>query len=193
MDILKYVTRPLFSAFLFCGLFFPPPAQAEDAAALQLYEQKIKAGLIYNFLKYTEWPPEKMSKDTPSVVICILGAHDPFNGYLEPIEERTVNQHPIRLRHVFGTEDTAACHLLFISEIEREHWSQLRRALADKNILTVGDFDGFANDGGMIQFGNKDNHIYVELNVNAISSAHLTIYNNLRRLARTSQPPSPGP
>jgi len=172
-------------------LVFSFPAGAQEADSLQLSEQKIKAGLIYNFLKYTEWPADKKPEGDAPTIVCILGNEDPFSGYLEPIAAKTVHRHSVTLRHVSSTSDTGACHLLFVSAAEKQHWKELQTFLAGKHVLTVGDFPGFADEGGMIELGSREDHVYIELNVKAISQAQLVIYNELRRLSSTTQASPP--
>lgn len=170
--------------FLYLTLcLFCAQAQAQEEQELQLYAQKIKAGLVYNFLKYTEWPSAKMGSNSSPVVVCIFGREDPFEGYLLPMNGRTVSQRTISVRYVSEISDTAACHLVVVSSEEKERWPQLRSFLANKSVLTVGDFRGFLDTGGMIQFGSRNNRISVELNMEAVSAANLLIYDSLRRLA----------
>ena len=157
-------------------------ALAQERNELQLEEQKIKAGLIYNFLKYTAWPANKTSE----LVVCILGSEDPFNGYLQPIEGRTVNQKSIVLRHVSSAQDAEKCDMLFIGAAEQAQWPILQKNLSHTSVLTVGDFNGFANDGGMIEFGANDNRIQIDLNSGAVDAAHLRVGEGLRRMAKTT-------
>lgn len=159
------------------------PCIAEN---LELQEQEIKAGLLYNFLKYTEWPviPSSMT-------VCIYG-EDPFSGYLQPIAGRSVNQHDISLRTVHTVDGTGTCQLLFVNSDEREHWPELRKFLADKPVLTVSDFDTFAGSGGMIEFGRKNDHISVALNIDAITAAHLRVGERLLKLVTVVHPSSQG-
>jgi hypothetical protein len=173
---------------LLAGGIFLSLLSTAEAQSLQLYEQKIKAGLVYNFLKYTEWPSSKMTKDTPAVIVCIFGQEDPFDGYLSPIEERTVQQKPITLKYISDGADINSCHMLYIGASDKAHWPQLQTAAGNKGILTVGDFSGFTDSGGMIQLGNKNNRVYVELNIAAITTAHLHIYDTLRRIATITHP-----
>jgi hypothetical protein len=187
MQILRY--RIACAVVILALLMQPLFAFAAEQSQLQLSEQKIKAGLIYNFLKYTEWPP---SKTEGPLVVCIFGSEDPFSGYLNPIEERTVNQRTITVRHVSSIEKTDSCHMLFISGDEQAQWPALHRFLADKSVLTVGDFDGFSKAGGMIEFGAEENRIQIGLNIQAVTEAHLRIYDSLRKLAKTTHPSSPG-
>ena len=165
---------------------------AEEQSQLQLSEQKIKAGLIYNFLKYTEWPLTKTVDTSAPLVICVYGAEDPFDGYLQPIEERTVNQRIITIRHISNTEQMASCHMLFLGSDEQAQWPALHSFLANKSVLTVGDFTGFTNAGGMIELTTEDNRVQIQLNIESVAAAHLHIYDSLRRLAKTTQPSSRG-
>jgi hypothetical protein len=184
--------RKIFAVFLTAMLMLPLCSFAQEQSQLQLSEQKIKAGLIYNFLKYTEWPAARFITPSSPITICIFGAEDPFNGYLQPIEDRTVNQRPVKLRHVSRAEDTVTCHMLFIGSDDQAQWPVLRKALDNKSVLTVGDFTGFTQAGGMIEFNTEENRIQIGLNLEAVGAARLRIYDNLRRLAKTTQTPSSG-
>ena len=188
----RKIRKIIIAAFVVAMMLLPIRSFAEKQDQLQLSEQKIKAGLIYNFLKYTEWPSEKMARPAAPLVVCILGTGDPFDGYLQPIEGRTVNQRIIKLRHLSSTADAEGCNMLFIGSDEQAQWPALHGFLANKSILTVADFSGFSHAGGMIEFGTEDNRIQVWLNIEAVTSAHLRIYDSLRRLAKATNPPSPG-
>lgn len=156
------------------------PARAQES--VQLVEQEIKAGLLYNFLKYTAWPQERDKAANASIVVCLLGG-DPFAGRLQPMAGRTVNQHTIELRNLGGIEDAGPCSLLFVHGDEKPRWAQLSRALAAKPLLTVSDFPGFTDLGGMIEFTRTGNRIGVKINTGAVAAAHLQVEDRLLRLA----------
>jgi hypothetical protein len=147
--------------------------------SIQMMEQSIKAGLLYNFLKYTEWPQEDPAASTATV--CIFGK-DPFRGSLQPMTKRTVNQRPIALRRMDDIQETAGCHLLFVNADEKAQWPQLSEFLAEKSVLTVSDMGEFASLGGMIEFGQKDDRIDVRINMEALTSARLQVQERLLSL-----------
>jgi hypothetical protein len=183
----------LIRKFFVCALFLLTVANPQSLYAadnLELAEQEIKAGLLYNFLKYTQWPAASMEKSS-SMIVCIFG-DDPFGGYLKPMSGRTVNQREITLREVSDIKDTQNCHLLFINADKKELWPELNAFLAGKGILTVSDFSGFVASGGIIQFGRKDNRIHVELNMDAATKAGLTIHERLLKLVTVVRAPSAG-
>ncbi len=177
---MAHLNKPVraFLALLF-AIGFSVSALADDN--VQLVEQEIKAGLLYNFLKYTQWP-ETHAQGAGNVVVCLLGG-DPFDGHLQPMAGRTVNQHAIEIRSLHNAQDASACSLLFVHANERPNWPQLQKTLAGKDVLTVSDFDGFAASGGMIEFIHADNRIGIKINVDAVNAAHLTVQDRLLKLA----------
>jgi len=155
-------------------------AQVHAADGLHLQEQQIKAGLLYNFLKYTNFPTPSFT-NPGTITICVFG-DDPFSGDLQPIAGRTVNQREIVLRSIHDIDAMANCQLLFVNEDEKSRWPRLHAALAGKNVLTVSDFENFTAHGGMIEFGHADNHIRVNLNMEALTAAGLRVEDRLLRL-----------
>lgn len=155
---------------------------AQAAESLQLVEQEIKAGLLYNFLKYTEWPQSPGGVANAPIVVCLMGG-DPFAGRLQPMSGRTVNQHVIEIRSISGIETATACSLLFVHANEKSQWPAMHMALMAKPLLTVSDFQGFTDSGGMIEFTRVDNRIGVKINADALATAHLQVEDRLLKLA----------
>lgn len=154
----------------------PMPAAAQTD--LRLAEQDIKAGLLYNFLRYTDWG----AAPAQTMVVCVYGA-DPFGGRLDRMEGRTVNQRRIDIRAARTFPDINACDLVYVNADQRAQWPQLRTHLAGRRVLTVSDFDGFSRSGGMIEFTRERNRVAVNINVAAVEAAHLTVHERLLRLA----------
>ena len=148
-----------------------------------MLEQKVKAGLICNLLKYVDWPEESGAAPEPSVVICIFG-NDPFGGSLDPLAQRTVNQRRIEIRRVDAIAETQRCHLLFVNANEHRRWTEISAFLAGKSVLTVSDFEAFVGSGGMVEFTHQDQHIAVSIDMTAVSAAGLRVHDRLLNLAR---------
>lgn len=163
-----------------------PPMHAYAADALELAEQEIKAGLLYNFLKYTQWPPELIER-SQVLTVCLFGK-DPFSNYLAPMSGRTVNQRVITLRSVRNVNEAGSCQMLFFNAEEKARWAELRQALNGKSVLTVSDLNGFTDAGGMIEFGRKENHVQVALNMGAVTAAGLIVQERLLKLVTVVHP-----
>jgi hypothetical protein len=184
MAALKRLIRSLIALSVFAAL--TTPAAAQDN--LRLVEQDIKAGLIYNFLRYTQWPAA--TRDGQPMVVCVYGP-DPFSGRLQPMAGRTVNQRTIEVRTIGADRDLDVCALVFINGENRRDWPRLRTYLARRSILTVSDYDGFARSGGMLEFTRINDRIAVRMNVGAAEAANLRVQDRLLRLASVVRTETP--
>jgi hypothetical protein len=156
-------------------------AHAQTNAGLRLQEQQIEAGLLYNFLKYIEWPSGSVASASPTVTVCLFG-DDPFSTYLQPMSGRTVNQRSIVIRVIHRAEDADACQLVFVSAVEKDRVPSFLKSLAGKGVLTVSDVPDFTDSGGMIEFGLKDDHVSVLLNADTIAAERLHVEDRLLKL-----------
>jgi len=177
MDFLKSKKIFLFVSILWSLLC--TPAQANEKP-LVLYEQKIKAGLVYNLLKYTTWPK---AMHNGKLHICLLGG-DPFDGYLSPLEGRTAQQTVISIHHVDEIEKTEKCHLVVIHNTQSNNLPALLEFLHAKSILTISDMKGFALQGGMIEMAKENEKISLYINKEATTQAGLTIEDPMLKLAK---------
>jgi hypothetical protein len=173
------VTRGFVIVLLLLVTAVMPSRQAGANDGVQLVEQKIKAGLVYNFLKYTQWPS---ASPQAAMVVCMLGG-DPFDGQLAPMAGRTVSQRAIELRTMRDAADTSGCAVITVRADQRSAWEGARKALTAKEILTFADFDGFATQGGMVEFTRVDDRVSVKINTDAVAAAHLRIDDRLLKLA----------
>lgn len=167
-------------------LLLAAPVRAEEEN-IRLAEQKIKAGLIYNFLKYTSWPAESMATEAPTLTFCSL-ADSGFDNILRAMQGRNVNQREIQFRVLKGGEGVSTCHALFVGEERAAEWAALRKERTMTGLLTIGDFSGFAAGGGMAEFFYDDKKVGVRLNIAAVEAARLTIEGRLLRLVTVIRP-----
>jgi hypothetical protein len=168
----------IFFAALLLAAAMASPVNAEEG--LQLHEREIKAGLLYNFLKYTEYPESALS-GASSISVCLFGG-DPFGGYLDHTKGLTVHEKPISVRVITSAGEAGGCQLVFINAGASDRWGQLRAELAGKEVLTVSDFGGFTGAGGMIEFTRSGDHVGALLNMNAVNAAKLHVGSRMLRL-----------
>jgi hypothetical protein len=154
-----------------------------EEKSLQLYEQKIKAGLVYNLLKYTAWPKESPSQTSGKLQICLFG-EDPFDGYLSPLEGRTAQQAPISITHINNVEESQDCSAVIIHRNKEKNLSELLQFLENKNVLTISDISQFAQRGGMVEMAREDEKISLYINKNAVNHAGLSIQGPMLKLAK---------
>ena len=169
----------LFLAAWTCMLpVFPAGAQETDAAV----EYKIKAAFLLNFAKFINWPEKSFSKKEQLFKVCVLG-ENPFGSALSAIESRIVGNRKVGLQYVNDLEEAVNCHLLFISASEKNNLDAIHTALSDHAITTVSDMEGFARDGGIIEFVTRKEKLAFKINLSRARKQDLNIHSALLNLA----------
>ncbi|HWW00727.1 MAG TPA: YfiR family protein [Candidatus Acidoferrum sp.] len=160
-----------------------PKPFAQTAASVPSKEYQIKAAFLYNFAQFVDWPPQAFPGGQTPLVIGVLGA-DPFGAFLdETVRGEKVNNRPMVIQRFGRVEEIKACHVLFISRSEAAQLEQILSSLKGRNILTVGDTDGFAQAGGMIGLVTEKNKTRLKINRDAAKAADLTLSSKLLKPA----------
>ena len=157
---------------------------AHGGGAERVDSREVKAVFLVNFLSFTEWPAGKLGAPPAKLVIAILG--DPSFATLveHAAAGHSVNGRSIAVQSVDSLDQAAAAHLVFIASSQTRRLPAVLRALADSTVLTVGDSDGFAQEGVAINLYTFDNRVRIEVNSTAAARAGVRLSANLMRLAR---------
>lgn len=159
-------------------VILPSIGQSSDIS-----EYEVKASFLYNFAKFVEWPPNSFADANAPITFCILG-EDPFGTFLDDIiRGKTINGRELTIRRIRKSEDMKGCHVLFISDKENSHLSEILASLKGSSALMIGDSEGFTDHGGAIQFFWEDTKVHFSINVDAIQRAHLGVSAKLLALA----------
>jgi hypothetical protein len=144
-------------------------------------EYTIKAAYLYNFARFVDWPAQGPGSTGP-IELCILG-EDPFGEALEAIEGRTAQGRPMVLRRLAEVAGTERCHILYLGPSEAERAEPVLEHLRGLSVLTVGDFEGFAQAGGMIGFVIRADTVRLQINPAAVRRSGLRISAKLLELS----------
>jgi hypothetical protein len=147
-------------------------------------EYPVKLAFLYNFSKFVEWPPNSYRDPGAPLSICIVG-EDPFSPELEiELRTRKVGGHPVEVRRLRQSDLLSACHIIFIPVTEKNQADRIVNGLKGSSTLIVGEIEGFALQGGIINFTVEDNRLHFEVNMLAAERAGLKISSKLLSLAR---------
>lgn len=152
------------------------------AAAQQAAEPVVKAGFVYNFAKFTEWPLAAMPAGQP-VQLCLAGT-DAAVVPAAVFEGKVLQGRTLAVRRPTRPEELRSCHIVYLADTDERRQSEVLRALRGLPVLTVGDGEGFAELGGMIGLLVEGGRVQFEVNTEAAQAAGLKISSQLLRLAR---------
>ncbi|MCP4714353.1 MAG: YfiR family protein [Deltaproteobacteria bacterium] len=170
--------------FAFAGLMLIGTNAPSEANDLLLKKFQVKSGFLYHFALFIDWPDSAFS--SPSAPLAVGIASDTnFDGAFDSLTSKTVKEHPV-IVHTEPWKQTAAhpCHILLITSTDKKHIRAILDAVQGKSILTVGELDGFARMGGIINFYEVNNKLKFEINIDAARKAGLKISSHLLKLAR---------
>jgi hypothetical protein len=161
------------------------PATFASPQAANEYE--IKAAFLLNFAKFVDWPPKSFSDAQSPFLICVIG-HDPFGPVLDSSAiGRTVDDRVVEVDRYPNTRNLSEaqhCHIAFVSASEKQHFRKVIDSFQGKSVLLVSDADGFASEGGVIEFQMADDHVGFVINPDAASRADLQVSSKLLDLAK---------
>ncbi|MDL1963891.1 MAG: YfiR family protein [Deltaproteobacteria bacterium] len=168
----------IFHLFLPSGIF----AQNLDAYT-------IKAIFLERFTRFVEWPPEAAINDKLQPFIIAVIGKNPFGTKLDTIySTRKIRDKKVKIIYICNVNELVGCHLLFVSESEKNEFYKIISLTRDKPILTIGDAKGFAENGGLMNFYTLDNLIRFEVNEKAIRESGLSMSYLLLKAARIVKP-----
>ena len=145
-------------------------------------EYLIKAAFLYNFAKFVEWPAESFKDDLSPLNLYVLG-EDPFGAAIDSIKDKTIKGRKLVIKRCNKIEDVKGCHILFVSASEKGNLRHILNALRNSNVLTVSEIEGFARQGGIINFIITEKRIHFEINPDEAQRSKLKISSQLLKLA----------
>jgi len=169
----------LLPAATLCGR----PPVASTSAPL---EYEVKAAFLFRFAQFVEWPADTFKQASEPFTYCTMG-QDPLREALErTLDGKTIGQRPLRVEHVNREGKIDECQVLFVGGVgDKKHVAETLAKTRTLPILTVGETDQFAENGGAIGFCTEDNKIRFEVNLDAAGKAGLKISAKLLALAKT--------
>lgn len=132
-------------------------------------EYQLKAAYLLNFARFVYWPEQSFETDNSAFTICVYG-ENPFEGALNKLSSKQINNRPIEIRLLAQEKVEPECQIAFFSETARPIYAAIKQQLPS-HVLTVSEYDGFSEDGGMIEFIQVNNKIRFEINLTS-STAH---------------------
>jgi hypothetical protein len=161
-------------------------------------EYQLKAAYLYNFIRFVEWPKERMADTNEPIIIGVIGKN-PFGDAFELIKDDKVKGRKVIIKWFKGLDElkksdqaeidqtidvVRKCHLLFICSSEEKTLKEITDLVKGYGVLTVAEIPGFLEFGGMINLIVEDKKIRFEINNFTANQAKLKISSQLLRLAK---------
>lgn len=184
-DPVKHIRRILLIALI---LLCASPVQegagyaAEPARAVP-GEYQVKAAFVYNFIKFVEWPADRAAKGS-ELQLCVLGEVPVMTPFAELQDQEVIGKR-LTVSVLQDPSEVDACQILFIAPSLSRRMKEVLSTVGGRPILTIGDTDGYARQGVMINMYLDNRRIRFEINAEAARTAGMRISTKLMSLAVT--------
>lgn len=153
---------------LACATFATPTAAANSGDANQL-----RAAIVFNVLRFVEFPAEK--GDT--IDFCV--ASDAGEGAaFRSFSGRRAGSRIVMVRTLRGSS-YSGCDVVYLDSSDRD---QIQRASA-RGRLVIGNGRKFIENGGTVGLVQSGSQVRFQLNLGSASDSQITISSRLIRLA----------
>ena len=173
----RFVTAAIVAVVFATGL-------GSQAQTTTTKDYKVKATYLFNFAQFVEWPAAVFADATAPIVIGVLG-DDEFGPFLDQIVQgEKIKNRPLIVKRSRTVAELKDCHILFISKSEESRLGAILASLESSNVLTVGEVEGFARRGGVINFFLDGEKLRFEINTDAADRCGLKIRSQLLSLSK---------
>jgi len=146
-------------------------AQLQDEGA-------VKAAFVFNLTKYVEWP-----HPSQDLTIGFIGDGPMGETLQKMLDGKTSESRPVRVLLYPSDERLEQCNILFIAQSSPKKIRATLDKVRNKGVLTVGDSDSFARNGGMIGLVRTGDQVQLQVNLEATEASRLKISSRLLNLA----------
>ncbi len=141
-------------------------------------EYRAKAGFLFNFIAFSEWPA-RVGSPLP---LCVYGTN-PFGDELAALEGKSVGGRILTVRTPHALDQLKGCRVVFVTAAAIDSLPRVLEALRGEPVLTVSDSPGAIDAGVGINMIVRQSRIAFEVNLAAARRADLTLSSKLLRLA----------
>lgn len=147
-------------------------------------EYKVKAGYLFNFARFVEWPKSALPSAESPIVIGVLDTGEALPWIQAVLEGKTLDGRRVHVRAVNIEGLSRDLHMIFVARAAGISPETVRSALGRAPTLLVGETDSFAERGGMIGFFRENGSIRFKLNLERAAQANLKISAKLSSVAK---------
>ena len=147
-----------------------------------------KAGMIWNLLRFVEWP----ATASKQITITILGEDDLAGSLASTVGSRTLGGRAVFVRFTNRPQDVRGSQVVYVATSAKARWVETLAHLKGEQALTFSDQPGFLTDGGMVDFVPDSPRLRFGIHVARVEQAGLKISSKVLALAQVARDATPG-
>lgn len=150
------------------------------ALAQERPNHEIHAAMVFNFIKYVQWPDEGTSGD---FVVGVMGEEDVFNTLKTWYDGKPKGAKKYVVKKLTSAEEAATCHVVYLGKSKSKEFENIKNSISGKPVLTVTDGSGLGQKGSCINFKIVDGKLKWELNQSTFTNSNLKVSGQLSSMS----------
>lgn len=136
--------------------------------------------MIYNFLKYIQWPGDL---NTGNFVIGVIGDDEVYSTLNSWYGNKQQGGKKIIIKKFNSVGEIANCQLLYVGDRASNKFDDIHGKIASQPVLSITGKNGLGAKGSCINFKVVNNRLKFELNQAAVDQSKLKISSQLSAMA----------
>ncbi|NJM25379.1 MAG: YfiR family protein [Bacteroidia bacterium] len=141
---------------------------------------EIHAAMLYNFIKYVQWPNET---ETGDFVVGVIGEDDVYNTLKQWYDGKQKGTKKYVIKKLSSAADASDCQVVYVGRAKSREFDNIKSSVDGKSILTITDGNGLGEKGSCINFKVIDGKLKFELNQGVFSHSNLKVSGQLSSMA----------
>ena len=141
---------------------------------------EIHSAMLYNFIKYIQWPNES---DPGDFVVGVIGDENVFNTLKQWYDGKPKGSKKYVIKKLATAGEAGDCQVVYVGKSKNKDFESIKTSITGKSVLTITDGNGMAQKGSCINFKVIDGKLKFELNQAMVSTNNLKVSGQLSSMA----------
>lgn len=141
---------------------------------------EIHAAMLYNFIKYVQWPNES---EAGTFVVGVMGEDDVYNTLKTWYDGKPKGSKKYSIKKITSPSEAANCQVVYLGKSKSRDFENIKGNISGKSVLTVTDGNGLGEKGSCINFKIVGGKLKFELNQASVNESSLKISSQLASMA----------
>lgn len=150
------------------------------ASAQERPTHELHAAMLYNFIKYVQWPNESEPGD---FVVGVIGDENVFNTLKSWYDGKAKGTKKYVIKKLSSAGEAESCQVVYVGKSKNKDFEDIKTSVTGKSILTITDGNGMGQKGSCINFKVIDGKLKFELNQAMVSGSNLKVSTQLSSMA----------
>lgn len=141
---------------------------------------EIHAAMLYNFIKYVQWPNEA---EAGEFVVGVIGDENVFNTLKQWYDGKPKGSKKYVIKKLGSPAEASDCQVVYVGKSKNRDFEAIKTSTTGKSILTITDGNGLGQKGSCINFKVIDGKLKFELNQGVVTGSNLKVSSQLSSMA----------